>query len=405
MSDNAIISPQKRTKSLIAFFTILVVVGAAATAYWWFVASRYVETDNAYVSGDLIPVSAQVSGQIMSLLIEENHGVSAGQLALTIDDTDAKIALRQTEANVEREKHAVSALFSNTRQSTISIQVAQNQLKATELALAQARINHQNAEKIYQRRLSLKTSAGAVSEENLSDTHDKLENMKVELDLARVAVVEARLALDLAKEQAAAAHAQTDGVQASTHPNIRLAEQAYAQALVNLGRTKVKIPMEGVVAKRYVQLGQRVSPQQPLLSVVSLPTMFIDANFKETQTRDLAPGQCAEIISDRFGSKIAYHSVVESIGIGTGSVFSRVPVQNASGNWVKIVQRVPVRLRLSQEELKKYPLSLGMSTVAKVKLGSDCHHMLSTLSPANTLLDVNEKELVASGKTGVAGRL
>lgn len=393
MPDPAIISSQKRRKALALVFSTLAVVGAAVAAYWWFIASRRVETDNAYVSGDMIPVSAQVAGQVTQLFVDENRVMTAGALALKLDDADARIALRQAESKLERERRAVAVLFSNTKQSTTDIAIAQARIQAAELALASSRITFQSADSVYRRRLALQGSDGAVSEEELTDARDKQQRMQLDMDLAQATLSEARLALEQAKERASSAHLQTDGLQVSTHPSLQLAAQSYEEAHLNLDRTRVTIPVEGWVAKRYVQLGQRVVPNQPLLSVVPPSSMFIEANFKETETRDLAPGQCAEIVSDRFGSRVTYRAAVESIGVGTGSVFSRVPVQNAAGNWVKIVQRVPVRLRLDHQQLKQYPLSLGMSTVATVKLDADCRSMLQTQQTLREL---------PSGQTDVA---
>ena len=355
-----------RRRQLLTWVGIAVVLGAIGYgAYYGLYASHYVSTDNAYVGTDTAQVNALVSGPVASINAKETQTVHAGDVLLTIDDADAKIAVEQAQASLAlAERHVEGyqatdlALAGQEGASAANIARATAQIAAAQADLDTAKTN-------FTRRQNLANS-GAVSQEELTDSQDAYSKAQAAYTTA------------VANRDAAVAAAKTStgqrqtnstlfsGVTADQNPEVLAAKAKLDAAQLALDRTVVKAPTDGIVSKKAVEVGQQVQIGTPLMTVVPVTQAYIDANFKEVQLKDVHPGQKAEIVTDLYGKKVVYHGIVRGISGGTGSAFSLIPAQNASGNWIKVVQRLPVRIDLDPAELKAHPLRVGLSSTVKI---------------------------------------
>ena len=312
-------------------------VGLGYTIYWAQVLRYHQTTDDAYVSGNVVQITPQISGTVVAIGADDTQFVKAGQALVRLDQADAKVALDQAEAQLARTVRDVRNLYATSSGLEASVQ-----LRQTDLAAAQSDLDRRE-------RLG---ATGAVSGE--------------ELKHARDAVKAAQSSLQVAREQLAANRARVDNTTLEDHPQVRDAAAAVRNAYLTLSRTELPAPVAGFVARRNVQLGQRVGPGAPLMAVVPLDEVWVDANFKEPQLARMRVGQPVILSADLYGKKIVYHGSVAGFGAGTGAAFSLLPAQNATGNWIKVVQRVPVRIMLDPAELSRNPLRLGLSIEAKV---------------------------------------
>ena len=314
-----------------------VVIGAAYGVYWATVLRYSQSTDDAYVNGNVVQITPQIYGTVVSIGADDTQFVKSGQPLVRLDQADAKVALDQAEAQLAKTVREVRNLFATTAQLQAAVGVRQTELNQAETDLA--------------RRAQLGKS-GAVSGE--------------ELQHARDAVKAAENGLLAAQQQLAANRARIDRTTLEDHPDVRNAAAAVRNAYLNYARTVLPAPVSGFVARRNVQLGQRVSPGAPLMAVVPLDQVWVDANFKEPQLAGMRVGQPVVLTADLYGNSIRYHGKVVGFGAGTGSAFSLLPAQNATGNWIKIVQRVPVRVALDAHELAANPLQIGLTMKAEV---------------------------------------
>jgi len=320
----------KRRSSLLIGVTIALIIILIAYGIWWFIYARHYEgTDDAYVGGNVVQVTPQVGGTVLAINTDDTELVQAGTPLVELDKADAKVALDQAEAQLAQTVRQVRTLFVNNN-TLITARSAELERARADLA----------------RRLQL-ISTGAVSKE--------------ELDHAKVAVQGAEAALQSAREQLSSNKVLTDRTTVEEHPNVLNAAAQVRNAYINLARTTLLAPTTGYVAKRSVQVGQRVAAGTPLLSIVPLNALWVDANFKEVQIKNMRIGQPVTLDSDVYGSKIEYHGTVIGLSAGSGSAFALLPAQNASGNWIKIVQRVPVRISLDPKDLASHPLRIGVS--------------------------------------------
>ena len=320
--------------------SLVVIVGAIGYgAYWFLVARHYQSTDDAYVSGDVVQITAEVPGTVIDLRVDDTQSVQRDQPLLQLDPADAKVAMGNAEANLGRAVRQVRTLFATSEQLRAQI--------------ADRRIALKRAQDDYNRRSGL-VSDGAVSSEELSHTKDT--------------ITQTQASLTEAQEQLNATVAQIDGTTVETHPQVLAAETAVRDAALALHRTNITAPVAGVVARRSVQLGQRVAAGTPLMAVVPLDDVWIDANFKEVQLENMRVGQPVELHADLYGGDTVYHGKLAGLSAGSGSAFALLPAQNASGNWIKIVQRLPVRIMLDPKELKEHPLRIGLSMTARVDI-------------------------------------
>jgi membrane fusion protein (multidrug efflux system) len=330
-------NPGKRKAVLLAITAAFVVAGAAWAAYYQLVLSREEVTDNAYVGGNLVTLSAQVTGNVDAIRADETQMVKAGAPLITLNAIDADLALSQAQARLgnvvrqERERYASVAQYDAV---------------------------------IEQRRLALATAQGNLARRAPLAADQTISGE--DLAHAKQAVDDAKAALTVAQRQAESAKSGVAGVHLASHPAVLSARGDVLQAWLAVRRNAVVAPVSGYVAKRSVQLGTHVTPGTPLMSIVPLDQLWVDANFKESELRNIRVGQAATIETDLYGSKVVYHGKVLGMSAGTGSAFSLLPAQNATGNWIKVVQRVPVRITLDPKELAAHPLRIGLSTTVTV---------------------------------------
>jgi len=353
------VNPRRRWRLLAGVVGAVLAIGLVYGLYWGKVLRWHQTTDDAYVSGNVVEITPQISGTVVGIGADDTQFVKAGQPLVRLDRADARVALDQAEAQLARTVREVRNQFATSAQLEAAVEVKQTALTAAQSDLT--------------RREQLGAS-GAVSGE--------------ELQHARDAVRAAQADLAAARQQLAANRARVDGTTLADHPEVRDAAAAVRNAYLTWARTELPAPVSGFVARRSVQLGQRVSPGTPLMAVVPLDQVWVDANFKEPQLASMRVGQPVTLSADLYGSRVVFHGHVAGFGAGTGAAFSLLPAQNATGNWVKIVQRVPVRVALDPAELAAHPLQIGLSMRADVdvhdKSGARLPQLASTARPWST---------------------
>jgi len=330
---------RSRHRGLIILALVVALCAVLYGAYWFFYARYFESTDDAYVNGDVVQITSEVPGTVIGLHADDTQFVNRDQPLLELDPADAEVAVKHAEANLGHAVRTVRALFA---------QAAELRAEIVDREVALHR-----AERDYERRTGL-LSDGAVSSEELQHTRDDTTGMRATLAAAR--------------DHLNATQAQIDGTTVATNPEVLAAAAALRDAWLALRRTRVTAPVGGVVARRSVQLGERVAAGTPLMGVVPLDTVWVDANFKEVQLRDMRVGQPVTLRADVYGRKAVYHAKLVGLSAGSGSAFALLPAQNASGNWIKIVQRLPVRLELDPVELREHPLRIGLSVSATVDI-------------------------------------
>jgi len=322
----------KRRRALLILLIAVLVLGAAWLAWWLLHGRWHQDTDDAYVAGNIVSIVPQTTGTVVSIDADDGMRVEAGQPLVHLDPNDAQVAYDQSVANLAGTVRQVRGLFSN-------VESGESDLRARQISVEQARAD-------VKRRQGL-VDSGAVSREELAHARDVLAAAEAALGSARGNLQRTRALVD----------ATTIG----KTPQVQAAASQLRQAYLNLQRSAILAPVSGYVARRQVQLGQRVQPGTSLMTIVPLEEVWVDANFKETQLGHMRIGQPVEVHADLYGDDVVYNGKVASLGLGTGSAFSLLPAQNASGNWIKIVQRVPVRIELDREQLVKHPLRIGLS--------------------------------------------
>jgi membrane fusion protein (multidrug efflux system) len=334
--------PARRGAALRILLLVVVVAAIGWTAWYYLDGRWYEQTDDAYVNGNVVQITPLVPGTVVSIGADDGQLVHEGQVMVQLDSNDMQTALAQTEAALARTVRQVRGMY--------------NGVDSSQAVLATRRADLERAQVDYTRRKNLATT-GAISAEELSHASD--------------ALAAAQAAVDAAAQKLASDSAMLDNAGVANQPDVQTAAAALRQAYINNARTRIVAPVTGYVARRSVQLGQRVQQGAPLMAVVPLDQVWVDANFKETQLRQMRLGQPVTLHSDIYGGGIDYKGTVASLGIGTGSAFSLLPAQNASGNWIKIVQRLPVRIALDADQVHKHPLRIGLSMSVEVDLHGD----------------------------------
>jgi membrane fusion protein (multidrug efflux system) len=360
----------KRRRALTALAAVVIVAGGGWGLYEWLVASHYEDTDNAYVSGNVIQITPQIGGTVMSIGADDTDFVKAGQPLVQLDPADAKVALEQAEAALAQSVRQVRTLYANN--GSLAAQVT---LRQSDIVKAQSDIA--KAQDDLQRRRAL-SGNGAVSKEELNHAETQLDTAKSQLAAAQAGVV-------AAKEALVSNQSLTEGTSVAQHPSVLAAASKVREAYLATQRVAMPAPVDGYVAKRTVQLGQRVAAGTPMMSIVPLNQLWVDANFKEVQLRNIRIDQPVKLTADVYGKKVEYTGRVAGLGVGTGSAFALLPAQNATGNWIKVVQRVPVRIALDPEQLKANPLRIGLSMDAEIDISSKSGKMLADAPRATAL--------------------
>lgn len=328
-----------RRRGFVILALVVALCAAAYASYWFLYARHFESTDDAYVDGDVVQITSEVPGTVIGLHADDTQFVARGQPLLKLDPADAEVAVRIAEANLGRAVRSVRTLFAQASQ-------LRDDILYREVAL-------RRAEQDYRRRTGLLRD-GAVSSEELQHTRDDM--------------TEVRATLAAAREQLAETEARIDGTSIATNPEVLAAAAKVRDAWLELRRTRIASPVTGVVARRSVQVGQRVAAGTPLMGVVPLNALWVDANFKEVQLGDMRVGQPVTLRADVYGGTAVYSGKVVGLSAGTGSAFALLPAQNASGNWIKIVQRLPVRVQLDPGELRAHPLRIGESVTVTVDI-------------------------------------
>ncbi|MGA9659311.1 MAG: HlyD family efflux transporter periplasmic adaptor subunit [Asticcacaulis sp.] len=355
-----------RRRRLLTWLGVAVAVGAVVYgAYYFIVASHYVSTDNAYVGTDTAQVNALVSGPVASISVSETQAVKAGDILMTIDDADAKIAVTQAQAALALAKRHVQGYMASDAALAGQVGASEAELARSQAMIAAAQSSLNNAKTELQRRQNLAQS-GAVSQEELTTAQNAYTQAQAQYNTALANRDAAKAGVASAGGQRATNATQFSGVTQDQNPEVLNAQAKLDAAELALQRTTVRAPTDGIIAKKAVQVGQQVQVGTPLMTVVPTSRAYVDANFKEGQLRKVKAGQCVELYSDLYGKSVKYNGTVRGISGGTGSAFSLIPAQNASGNWIKVVQRLPVRIDLDPKQLASHPLRVGLSMDAKI---------------------------------------
>jgi membrane fusion protein, multidrug efflux system len=332
-------NPGLRRRLFLGLGIAVLAVAVGIGGWWFFIGRHYVSTDDAYVEASTAQITPRIDGTLASVPIHDTQLVRKGQVLATIDPADMQLAVEQAKVNLQQAEQRVAQYFAN-------VASAEAQVSARTADLARAKVD-------YDRRAALATT-GAVSGDELSTARNGLET--------------ARAALDQAKQQLAAQKALTVSGSVANNPEVLAAKVALDKANLDLERTVIRAPIDGIVAQNTAQIGQHVQAGASLMTVAPVGQAYVNANFKESQLERIRPGQPVTLTSDLYGSGVVFHGHVVGLGGGTGSAFAMIPAQNATGNWIKVVQRLPVRIALDPEELKEHPLRIGLSMNAKVRL-------------------------------------
>jgi len=373
--------------------TLAAVAVAAALGYGgyeWFSGRHQESTDNAYVQGNVVQITPQIGGTVTAILADDTDFVKAGQPLVRLDAADAKMALSLAEANLAQAVRQVRMLYASN--TTLEAQIS---VREGDVVRAQNDISRLSED--LARRQSI-SGVGAVSAEEIAHLQSQLRQAQSALATAKAAVLAAR-------DQLQSAQTMTDNTQVPSHPSVQAAAAKVREAYLALHRATLPAPVDGYVAKRSVQLGQRVAAGSPLMSVVALNALWVDANFKEAQLRNIRIGQPVTLTADVYGKKVDYKGTVVGLGAGTGAAFSLLPAQNATGNWIKVVQRVPVRIALDPAQVSAHPLRVGLSMEATVDVTAQDGKSLADAPQAASVVQTDVYELLDGQATAEIQRV
>ncbi|EHU3426743.1 EmrA/EmrK family multidrug efflux transporter periplasmic adaptor subunit [Acinetobacter baumannii] len=360
---------QNKRKKFLGFFALILLIAAILYAIWALFLNHSVSTDNAYVGAETAQITSMVSGQVAQVLVKDTQTVHRGDVLVRIDDRDAKIALAQAEAELAKAKRQYKQTAANSSSLNSQVVVRADEINSAKAQVAQAQADYDKAALELNRRAQLAVS-GAVSKEELTKAQSAVETAKAGLELAKAGLAQATSSRKAAESTLAANEALIQGVSETSTPDVQVAQAHVEQAQLDLERTVIRAPVDGVITRRNIQVGQRVAPGTSMMMIVPLNDLYVDANFKESQLKKVRPGQPVTLTSDLYGDDVEYHGKVVGFSGGTGSAFALIPAQNATGNWIKVVQRLPVRIALDPKELAEHPLRVGLSMEAKVDLSA-----------------------------------
>ncbi|OTG74496.1 EmrA/EmrK family multidrug efflux transporter periplasmic adaptor subunit [Acinetobacter terrae] len=366
ISDTATKAKRKKALSLVALIFIIAVI---LYAVWALFLNRSVSTDNAYVGAETASITSMVNGQVGQVLVSDTQQVKQGDILVRVDNRDAEIALAQAQAELMKAKRQYKQTQANSSALNSQVFVSDDGIHSAEAQVAKAQAELNKAQDDLARRKQLSAS-GAISKEELSTAQSAVNNAQAGLDLAKAGLAQAQSSQKAAQSTLAANEALIRGSNETSTPDVLIAQAKLKQALLDLERTEIKAPFDGVIARRNIQVGQRVAAGTVLMMLVPINKLYVDANFKESQLAKVQAGQKATLTSDLYGDDVEFHGTVVGFSGGTGSAFALIPAQNATGNWIKVVQRLPVRIALDPKELAEHPLRVGLSMEAKINLAS-----------------------------------
>lgn len=355
-----------KRKKLLRILAIVVVTIAVLWGFWYFLTQAgRVHTDNAYVGADSAQVTALVSGPVKEVRVSGTQAVKKGDILVILDDADQRIAVADAEAalRLARQRYGQADANADAARARVTARGADIAQARARLRDANATVERARAE--LARRESI-AGTGAVSGEELASARAALASASAARDLAAAGIASAEATRGSASGDLGAAEAVVRGTTINTAPDVAAAEARLEKARLDLARTVLRAPVDGIVTNRQVQVGQRIAAGAPIMVLVPIATAYVDANFKESQFQDIRIGQPVELTSDYYGGDVVYRGRVVGIAGGTGAAFSLIPAQNATGNWVKVVQRLPVRIALDPKQLKDHPLRVGLSMEATI---------------------------------------
>lgn len=361
-----------RKRVLIALSGVVVLAGLGWAAYEWLVASHYESTDNAYVQGNVIQITPQIGGTVVAILADDTDFVKAGQPLVKLDPADAQVTLDAAEANLAQAVRQVRTLYANNGSLRAQITLRETDLLKVQTDIARATDDVKRRQGLVQ--------TGAVSGE-------ELQHAQSQLALGQATLASATAGVAAAREQLISNQSMTDGIAVEQHPSVMAAAAKVREAYLASQRTALPAPVDGYVARRTVQLGQRVAAGTPLMSIIPLSQVWVDANFKEVQLRHIRIGQPVKLTADVYGKKVEFKGTIAGLGMGTGAAFALLPAQNATGNWIKVVQRVPVRVALDAAQIAQNPLRVGLSMEATVDVSEQSGKMLADAPRAAALVE------------------
>jgi membrane fusion protein (multidrug efflux system) len=350
---------------------VIVVAAVIFGLYWLLIGQNHVSTDNAYVGADSATLTPQINGQVNEVDVIETQPVKAGDVLVRIDDTDAKIAVDQAQAELGQAERKVRGYFANAQALNGQIESKQADIVRADAQIVSAQSDLDRARTELERRQKLAAS-GAVSGDELTQAQNAFQTAKAALAQAQAAKVQALANRVVATGSRNINAALIEGVAVDQNPEVAAARAKLAAAQLDLSRTVLRAPIDGVIAKKNVSLGERVQVGADLLTIVPVTQSYVDANFKEVQLRKLCIGQPVTLTSDYYGHGVKFHGKVVGLGGGTGAAFALIPAQNATGNWIKVVQRLPVRIAIDPKDMEKHPLRVGLSMDANVDVGGGC---------------------------------
>ena len=365
-TDQQLKAKRKKALSLVA---ILLFIALVLFLIWKFVFHNTVTTDNAYVGAETASITSMVTGQAAVVFTSDTKQVKRGDLLVQIDPRDAEIAVAQAQAELLKAQRQFKQTQANSSSLSSQIYVSSDVIQSAVAQVAKAKADLVKAQDDYNRRVQL-SSSGAISKEELSTSKASVNTAKAAFDVAQAGLAQAKSSQKAAQSNLEANEALIRGANEQSTPDVLVAQAKLKQALLDLERTQIKAPLDGVVTRRNIQVGQRVSPGTSLMMIVPENQLYVDANFKESQLEKVRAGQKVTLTSDLYGDSVEYTGTIVGFSGGTGAAFALIPAQNATGNWIKVVQRLPVRIQLDSKELEKHPLRVGLSMEAKVDLKS-----------------------------------
>ena len=363
-------SPNRRRKPLFGVLGAAVLAAAIGWGGYWFVAERgKVSTDNAYVGADTAQVTPRVGGAVTQVLVSDTQAVKAGQVLVVLDDSDAKLAVANAQAALGEAERKVKSYFADAQALGGQFDARQADVSRANAQIASSRADLDRASIELKRREALAAS-GAVSGDELTEAQTKLATTTAALQAAEAAKIQAVAQTVAAKGSRSANDALIAGASVDANPEVAAAKAHLAQAQLDLSRTVIRAPVDGVIARKNVEVGQQLQVGQTLMDVTPIGAAYVDANFKEVQLKRVRIGQPVVLTSDLYGQGVKYHGRVVGLSGGTGAAFSLLPAQNATGNWIKVVQRLPVRVALDPAELRQHPLRVGLSMDAAIDVNA-----------------------------------
>lgn len=365
-TDNAM---KAKRKIFLGFFMLILILAAILYAIWALFFNHSVSTDNAYVGAETAQVTSMVSGQVAEVLVKDTQQVKQGDVLVRIDERDAKIQLAQAQAELAKAQRQYKQSQANSRSLNSQVVVRNDEISSAQAQVTKAQADYDRASLELKRRNEL-AATGAISKEELSKAQSAVSTAKASLELAQAGLAQATSSRKAAESTFAANEALIQGVNEASTPDVLVAKAHVDQAQLDLERTVIRAPVDGVIARRNIQIGQRVAPGAVMMSVVPVSDLYVDANFKESQLAKVKAGQKVSLTSDLYGGDVVYHGTVQGFSGGTGAAFALIPAQNATGNWIKVVQRLPVRISLDPKELAEHPLRVGLSMQADIDLAS-----------------------------------